>query len=320
MSAPATPGGAGASAGAKAYAEAPPPFLLRPFTDVWRAQFGALVVRALYMIRFRVASSLAVVFLPAVFVGLLLALSNAVAAVTAPPVGLQLSRCTAFNVYSYPYKPGRACVTVLFAPNDAAPFTEVMQRVAAATGLQYGVDVVGVASASAAAQLLFDDPYRQYDAAVVFNPNATLLAIGEASYEIWYNRSLPVAYARNGLDALWRATGVSGRHAALQKEVDAAIVARLAGASGTSGVPTLDATVAAFPDTEAANALGAGSDGLQIIAAATFVCAGVVAGALFAMMLVTGEKGRRLVGQLRTIGLYESTYWVSPPSSTEPPS
>ena len=98
---------------------------------------------------------------------------------------------------------------------------------------------------------------------------------------------------------------------ALQKEVDAAIVARLAGASGASGVPTIDVSVAAFSDSEAASAFGASSDGLQIIAGACFICCGVVSGALFAMMLVTGEKSRRLVGQLRTIGLYESTYWSS---------
>jgi general stress protein CsbA len=29
------------------------------------------------------------------------------------------------------------------------------------------------------------------------------------------------------------------------------------------------------------------------------------------MSIVTGEKARRLVGQLRTIGLYESTFWAS---------
>jgi hypothetical protein len=150
MAAPATPGGGGGEQ-AKAYAQAPPPFQLRPFTDVWRAQFGALVIRALYMIRFRVGSSLAVVFLPAIAVALLLALSNAIATSTAPPVALTLGRCTSFNVYAYPYLPGRPCVTVLFAPNDAAPYTDVMRRVADAAGLQYGVDVVGVASADAAA-------------------------------------------------------------------------------------------------------------------------------------------------------------------------
>lgn len=313
MQAPATPSAPGAGASAKSYASAPPPFMLRPFYEVWRAQFRALVVRALYMIRYRVASSLAVVFLPAVALAALMALSNAIAVQTGAPTQLALPRCTAFNIYYAPYAPAdRPCVTVLFAPDDNAAFTDVMQRLASATGLRYGVDVVGASSATAAAHLLFDDATRQYDAAVVFAPNASALNSGEAQYEIWYNQSLPQLYALNGLDTAWRYVGVSGRHAALQLAVDAAIVAHVAGADRASGVPTLDATVSAFPDNEAANTIGAsGGDGLLFISGATFIMCGIVAGVLFAMMLVTGEKSRRLVGQLRTIGLYESAYWAS---------
>lgn len=47
------------------------------------------------------------------------------------------------------------------------------------------------------------------------------------------------------------------------------------------------------------------------IAGSTFPIVGVVLSSIFVMTMVTGEKARRLVGALRTIGLLDSAYWIS---------
>ena len=71
-------------------------------------------------------------------------------------------------------------------------------------------------------------------------------------------------------------------------------------------------TVAPFTDYE-----GLGTDGtftggpsiiLMVISAATFIAGGSVITSLLLLVLITGEKARKLVGSLRTIGLYESTH------------
>jgi len=292
---------------------ASPAFFKRRFCAVWQSQLYALTVKSLHMVRFRLCSTLAVILAPCVAIALLYALSNALVVSTAPPAPLgRLARCTSFDVYSFPYAPAAPCVTVIFAPNTDAAFTQVMQRVATSTGLAYGSDVVGYASAAAAAGAMFDNAGRQFDMGVIFSSNANRTAEGEAEYEIWYNWTLPGAYARNGLDDVWKRVGVSGRHAALQLAVDSAIVAQVAGAPMGAAAP-IDATIASFPDFESSSVLGGASASTVVvqIIGATFVTSGVVAGVLFAMMTVTSEKSRRLVGQLRTIGLYESAFWGS---------
>jgi ABC-type multidrug transport system ATPase subunit len=293
-------------------------FHKRPFFEVWPAQFQGLLVKSLYMIRFKLVTTLMMIVFPSFFIAALYGLQTAVIVPYPPPYNLQLSRCSSFSVYSYPYEPLDApCVTILYAPNTDITINNIMQRVAVNTQLRLGTDIIGAESSTIAAGILFDNARRLYDNVLVFTSAGNDTSRGEASYEIWYNVTLPPSYATNGLDNLWKSVGVSTRHAALQKEVDAAIIAEAAGVplpginDSPSPFPTLDISITSFTELVT---FGSGAATEQVVnqfAAATFMICGVISAVLFAMMVVTGEKSRKLVGQLRTIGMYESAFWFS---------
>jgi hypothetical protein len=174
---------------------------------------------------------------------------------TNTPRELELSRCVAFNVYGQPDSTQDPCITLLYAPQT--DFTNgVMQRLAAATGLALGSDIVGLADGPTVGYYIYDNIQRQVDAAVVFND--TQLG-GLVDYAIWTNSSRTTLYARHGDDDLWRYVGVSGRLLALQKEVDAAIVAQLLGAATGGTTPVFDVTVAPFTDVESSVFIGGGA-------------------------------------------------------------
>ena len=288
-------------------------FVKRPFLDVWFAQSYGLMIKSLAVVRFKWAVTLAIILLPSCFVGALYGLVSSLELSEAPPASLSLPRCTSLNVYGTPYTPASSCITAVYAPSGDPTVAAVMARVAASTGLSLGADLRGFASAAAAAAFMFDNANIQVDAGVVFRSDAPSTAAGRVEYDIWHNASLAPAYARLGLDDLWRGTGVSGRYAALQAEVDAAIIFVLTG-SIAGGGRTIDATVGQLPDYEDPNALaGSGNVGpvIMLLAGPTLLVSGVVCGAMMILMVITGEKSRRLVGQLRTIGLFESAFWVT---------
>jgi ABC-type multidrug transport system ATPase subunit len=293
-------------------------FHKRPFFEVWPSQFQGLLVKSLYMIRFKLTTTLLMIVFPSFFIAALYGLQTAVIVPFPPPYNVQLSRCSSFSVYSYPYTPlDSPCVTILYAPNNDVTINNIMQRIAVNTRLKLGTDIIGTESSTNAAGILFDNSRRLYENVVVFSSAGNDTSRGEASYEIWYNVTLPPSYANNGMDNLWKSVGVSTRHAALQKEVDAAIIAEAAGLplpgpnDPPSPLPTLDVTITSF--TELVTFIGgaATEEFVNKWAAATFMVCGVISATLFAMMVVTGEKSRKLVGQLRTIGMYESAFWLS---------
>lgn len=194
-----------------------------------------------------------------------------------------------------------------------------MTRLLAESGLAAS-DISGFATIEDMAGFIYDQlPTVQVDAAIQFN--TTDLAGGTVSYVLWVNSSRVVDYARSGNDPLWVATGESGRLLGLQRAVDSAIIAQAAAiadpltphASGDgSGVPTIDITVAAFTDFEPGPSKALGPATLMLaLSVAAFPVTGVVLSAILVMTMVTGEKSRRLVGALRTIGLLDSVYWVS---------
>ena len=170
-------------------------------------------------------------------------------------------------------------------------------------------------------------------------------------------------YAAAGLDPVWANIGYQGRLLAVQKEVDAALVAHILDATAKSWSPDdapppptgeaswappegwslfrtsrnlrsgrdgagvgegaaaadaalpsaiLDVTVAPFTDYEGIGQSNSSSSSpaivLLVIAAATFIASGSVITSLLLLILITGEKARKLIGSLRTIGLYESTH------------
>ena len=59
---------------------------------------------------------------------------------------LRVERCQVFDLLQKPI-PHPGCVTIMFAPDDSTEVVAIMQKFATATGLVYGVDVVGKATA-----------------------------------------------------------------------------------------------------------------------------------------------------------------------------
>jgi hypothetical protein len=164
------------------------------------------------------------VVLPSLFVAGLYYLTHSLSGLDSSPQPVRLTRCTAFDITSLPYAPLNPCITLAYAPSTPAEekdVRDIMARVAGATGLALDTDIMYFPDKDTMAGWAFDHASTQMDAAVVLS----IQPGGQATYELWYNATLPALYSTNGLDPTWRYTGYSGRLLALQKEMDAGIIA-----------------------------------------------------------------------------------------------
>jgi ABC-type multidrug transport system ATPase subunit len=308
----------------------------RPLYQRWKEQYVALLYKNAQILQYRWQSSVLILSLPSLFILFLYLIVRSLSTLDTGLKPLVLSRCTAFDITSQPYAPLEGCITLAFAPSSDPSVAAIVQHLASATGLELGSDIVGFSSAQELAGWMYDHSSRQVDAAVVFTAASPALSQGQATYELWTNASLSSLYSSNGLDPIWRYTGYSGRLLALQKELDAAIIAtslpttastkalRLLrpgsadGGGGPTPLPplasffTLDANVGPFDEV---NPLSGGvSDPASLVVyqyGGQFLVMGVVAGALVVLATVSGEKSRKLLGSLKTIGLLDSAYWLS---------
>ena len=153
-----------------AHAE-PQLLLLRPGYQRAFAQLRALTAKTLIVLRRRRGSSLLYMTVPSlVLLGLFLLHT---ALVEPSPVRdgqaapLRVRKCEVFDLANQPVH-GAACTTALFAPVNANT-TAIMRRFAAASGLTYGVDVVGVANARAVAMQIAQRP-GTVDSGIIFRP------------------------------------------------------------------------------------------------------------------------------------------------------
>jgi len=196
------------------------------------------------------------------------------------------------------------------------------------------------------AEWAFDHAQQQVDAAVILS----IAPGGRASYELWVNSSLPALYSSSGLDSIWRYSGYSGRLLGLQKELDAGIIGHALGELGVSQTEegaraflnhhrrlellhpfqnepqgsekvespllaasfSLDSTIAPFEQVDPLSGGVSDPSSLAVYSfGGSFLIMGVVAGSLCILTTVVGEKQRKLLGSLKTIGLLDSTYWLS---------
>ena len=315
----------------------------RSLAQRWGEQYTALLRKNASVLAYRWQFSLLILLLPSLFIAILYSITASLSGLDTSLHALALSQCTAFDITSQPYAPAEPCVTLAYAPTSDAGVQAIMQRLAASTGLRLGSDVLGFASAAELAGWMYDHASRQVDAAVVFTGDlaAAPPGAGQATYELWSNASLPALYSANGLDAVWRFSGYSGRLLALQKELDGAITAAaLAAAAAADEAPapkqpaaerpwrllrpqqggnealasllSMEASIGPFDEVSPLS--GGVSDPASIAVyeyGASFVVMGVVAGSLLVLTTVSGEKSRKLLGSLRTIGLLDSAYWLS---------
>lgn len=195
-----------------------------------------------------------------------------------------------------------------------------MTRFCSGSGLKCGTDVVGFPNSSALASWMFAHSGSvQSDVAVLWDTRDLEVSRGRVSYTIVSNTSkFTGIYAQAGYDQLWVSSGYSGRLLGIQKELDAAIVHEAAGAplpTGSERVSGITAQAAPLSDFEGLGLGGPGGSApsliLLMLAGPTFPAAGIAISSLLVLSLVSGEKSRRLVSSLRSIGLLESAYWLS---------
>ena len=242
-----------------------------------------------------------------------------------------LSRCRDFDVHARvrPESVG-ACVTVLYEPRT--PWTDaVMGGVAAHTGLQLGKDIVGVGSAEEASQWLFDNLFSPLDFMVTFNATIGLESAtvapepGSAAYQLWFNGSATQAWSKNNLgheSSALQGLGYDLRLMGLQEALDASLV----GFVKAGGVPFSNESVpdsfepadlqfeaAGLPSqgTAGGSALSPEGNGFVFVGGSMLLELGACMVMILATNLVASEKHRKLLGALRSIGLYESAFWVS---------
>lgn len=286
---------------------APQPFAIR-----WIQQFTALWKKNNAVLAYMWKSSLLFVLLPSAFVIGLYYLVTSLSGLDTSLQPMHLQSCTSFDIDSLPYEPATKCITVAYAAaegSDPAFVDSIMASIAASSNLQLGSDIMKFGSGAEMAGWMFDHSSQQVDAAVVI----TATRAGQAEYEIWTNATLPAAYQSSGLDAIWRYSGYSGRLLALQVALEGAIVEQtVAAAAGKAVSLSLDATIAPFEEVSPLS--GGVSDPTsvaQYVYGPAFLSIGVVGASLLVLVQVSGEKHRKLLGMLKTVGLLDSAYWAS---------
>ena len=103
-----------------------------------------------------------------------------------------------------------------------------------------------------------------------------------------------------------------GRMAGLQMAVDSAIMGYLAGLHGfTNTDVNVGGSLGTFEVVDNDNLFNAASANVVQIAAPVMLVCGVTVTALMVLNIVTTEKHNKLLGALRSVGISESTHWLS---------
>ena len=300
----------------------------RTWWSQWLQQLVALTLKCLTILSAKPLLAIAIIFMPSVFIAGLDALYKALNSVDVSVQSVAVQKCVAFDVYQQPL-PAQPCATLLYAPSNHSSVQAVMQRFCAGSGLQCGKDVLGFESEGELSRWLYTNvATMQSDLAVVFDPKDLRVEEGKVTYQLWVNTTRDALYAQSGLDNLWVSSGYSSRLLGVQKELDAAIIAEAAGApmpsSSGQGASAIGVSAAPFSDYESVGFGGGGDSStgpgllLLMLSAPTFPAAGVTIASLLILSLVTGEKAKKLVSALRSIGLLESAFWLSWSLSTLP--
>ncbi|KAK3238017.1 hypothetical protein CYMTET_51940 [Cymbomonas tetramitiformis] len=259
---------------------------------------------------------------------------------------ISLTKCRSFaqNTENEKTTLSTDCTTLVFTPDDEY-HTSLMRWLADRNGLQFGKDVVGMASSEAVAQQLFRKP-GSIDAAAIFtrDPGDKV-----SEYELWFNHSIISSTSYYGgyhdrfqlgytpVDELYGSDSpgwkirVATRIPALQKAIgDALVAARLARAQGTAlnsdssqSSSQLGLSLRAYdeestflsppPPNTVANDEAEDVEPPKVVAqfGACLVMLGVVGAGVMTMHAVTEEKRCMVLGMLRRLGLSEASYWAS---------
>ena len=225
---------------------------------------------------------------------------------------LSVSKCRVFNLLEAPIEDAQ-CTTVMFAPDDDEVVT-IMQSFAAATDLEYGVDVVAKPSARDVGREIAARP-GSVGTGVIFKTPASSWAADdrpvELAYELWVNATgnNVKRYVENGLDNLaYDKAGIFGIDEAVQQAVDAAIIGQKAGLDSSADVQL---GVSRFPEEVGVSAVGI----FEFVAIAMFgemfMTLGCSLSAILVLQNIASEKEAKLLGNLRVVGLREWAHWLS---------
>ena len=279
---------------------------IKSFLSSWPNEVQRFKVQFLALLRIRWSLlwaspvNLATLILgPALSVFLLLSLLSRLPhfPLPGPPIALTFNKCSPLDA--------RGCITLAYAPNSTAA-NDILGRLASASGLKLGVDVLPFASPKDMAGFVFDTlGSTRVDYGVVLTTNSSGYA-----YELWLNTSLERVYGSSSLDNTWLSTGSSGRTLSLMAALDGAIIS-----SATKAPFSISPALGSFPqylgDARAPLSEAAIYDQLLIIYAGMVLAAGVSLGALAITAAAARDEGTGLVGRLSAAGMSPLAYWAS---------
>jgi hypothetical protein len=228
---------------------------------------------------------------------------------------LSVRKCQVFNLLETPIEDAE-CSTIVFAPSSDADVVAIMQGFSAATGLEYGVDVVGAPTALDVGRQIASRP-GSVGTGVIFKTPAAPGAWGvrerpvELSYELWVNATGNTykRYVENGLDSLaYTKASIFGRDEAVQQAVDAAILGHKAGLGASADMRL---GVARFPEEVGVSSVGMAEFVAIALFGELFMTLGCSLSAILVLQNIASEKEAKLLGNLRVVGLREWTHWLS---------
>ncbi|KAK3267400.1 hypothetical protein CYMTET_24039 [Cymbomonas tetramitiformis] len=197
-------------------------------------------------------------------------------------------------------------------------------------GLKLGEDVVGLASARHVANYIANNP-GVVDTALVFDVvvNGTSEP-WHPTYELWYNETLRDLYNDPVTGEQWRGSnsaryllGLDGHYLGVQAAAERAILSAERGADAdykawiqTFPEGKFNSSTRAGSEEEAdladsdSDSNGTSSSAVPSLAAGALVF-GLTVNALFVINILVDEKTRKLLANMRTMGLSEAAHWLS---------
>jgi ABC-type multidrug transport system ATPase subunit len=274
-------------------------------------QVRALVRHGALALTHRPLLLLALLLAPSVCTALLYGLYRSLRPSPASLTHLAVAACTQFDSGGRPAY-GKPCIALAYAPSGDALASAVMARVAAATGLTLGRDIVAFESLEVLAGSMYDHPHVLVDFAVAFDTNASVG--GTVAYSLFVNVSTLQFAAMAGLDEAWRTMGAPGRALAWQAAIDAAIILHATGTSISplSAASAIDVRLTAFTDWEPPEMEASGTDGqsvdvLLVAGSSVLVFGASSAAALFvAPSAAEASSGRK--AYLKANGMLEVSF------------
>lgn len=310
------------------------------------SQMWALLMKDYILWKRNWKSSIVLLFAPFFFVvlyGIVAAATNSSSIDLHPRPILTLSgssspipKCLVFDAKGGRYGQGKVipdakCVSLVYTPNTNAEVVNIMSLVAKKNGFSHSkdgpsgtssidlyaetADVIGFPSVRELSSFVTATGRGRAGAAIVFNDTVANSAQlpNAIYYDIWYNKSTVGAWMSGaGKDLLFKQTSVSSFTLNVQRGVHEAVLAARAAATngGTPDSSRFELSLRQFPQVPSVDGRAQASASVNTFAGLFYYCA-IMFTFIVSLTQVVAEKESNLLAHMRTMGLFESAYWLS---------